>query len=100
MLARTNPLRAMTWRRLLRTTADGFLEWVESTERRFQAFDQLATALETLLLDHVLTGHIEISATEACTQFAAALPLALTKCDEAIYDAPFEIGRASCRERV
>jgi hypothetical protein len=89
MLARTNPLRTMTWRRLLRTTADGFLEWVESTERRFQDFDQLAAGLETLLLDHVLTGNVEISATEACTQFAKALPLALSKCDEPIYDAPF-----------
>ena len=89
MLARTNPLRTLTWRRLLKTTADGFLEWVESTERRFQAFDQLATALETLLLDQVLTSHVEISAAEACTQFAKALPLALSKCDEAIYDAPF-----------
>ena len=73
----------------MRTTANGFLEWVESTESRFQAFDQLAAALETLLLDHVLTGNVEISATEACTQFAKALPLALSKCDEPIYDAPF-----------
>jgi hypothetical protein len=89
MLARSNPLRTLTWRRLLRTTANGFLEWVESTESRFQAFDQLAAALETLLLDHVLTGNVEISATEACTQFAKALPLALSKCDEPIYDAPF-----------
>jgi hypothetical protein len=35
----------------LRTTADGFLEWVESTERRFQDFDQLAAGLERYALD-------------------------------------------------
>ena len=89
MLLRTNPLRTMTWRRLLRTTAHGFLEWVESTGKRFQAFDQLAAALETFLLDHVLVDGFEIPAAEACTRFAEALPLVLSKCDDAIYDKPF-----------
>jgi hypothetical protein len=36
MLARVNPLRTLTWRRLLQTRATSFLEWLESTGKRFE----------------------------------------------------------------
>lgn len=51
MLARVNPSRTLTWRRLLQAHASGFLEWVDFTGKRFQVFDRLAEALERLLLD-------------------------------------------------
>ena len=73
----------------MKTTAYGFLTSLESSGKRFYVFDQLATALETLLLDHVLADNVEVSAGEACTQFASALPLVLSNCDEPIYNAPF-----------
>src|SRR6476619_3253566 len=86
---RVNPLRTTTWRRLLQEHHNRFLTWVDSTGVRHKAFDRLASALETLLLDHVLIGDSEISLVQSCTRFAEAIPIVLSNCDEPIYDQPF-----------
>jgi hypothetical protein len=78
--------RPATWRRLLRSHAEEFLEWAESTGKRFALFDRLAGALETFLLRRLDCG-VESSA--ICQQFVDAIPRVLSHCDEPIYDEPF-----------
>jgi len=77
----------MTWRQLLRKHASGFLEWLESSGKRFECFHHLADALETFLLNYVLADGLEAPAVN--TKFAQALPLAFSNSDEPIYDEPF-----------
>lgn len=89
MKPRVNPSRTTTWRRLLRAHSDAFLDWLEATGKRFETFDRLAAALETLLLEHLLAENAEVTAEASCTAFAKALPVVLTKCNESIYDEPF-----------
>src|ERR1700733_502123 len=87
MRPRPNPQRAMTWRQLLKKHASEFLEWLESSGKRFEYFDRLATALEVFLLHHVLVEGREASAVS--NDFAQALPLVFANCNEPIYDKPF-----------
>jgi hypothetical protein len=57
---------------LLKKHASEFLEWLESSGKRFEYFDRLATALEVFLLNHVLVEGLEASAVS--NDFAQALP--------------------------
>jgi hypothetical protein len=66
-----------------------FLAWINSTGVRYKAFDRLASALESLLLNHLLIGGSEISLVESCTRFANAVPIVFSDCDYAIYEDPF-----------
>jgi hypothetical protein len=78
--------RTVTWRRLLRSHAEEFLGWADSTEKRFERFDRLAAALETFLVRRLDCG-VESSA--VCQRFVEAIPSVFSRCDELIFDEPF-----------